>query len=153
MKRLLTPVFLLALLAAFLPACTNTSRIIATGLEIEVTGIERASDGTVTASWQIKNPNIVAYLISRVKHKIVLNGVNLGSIDESEPLPLPIGGKGGRTSKLSGVDAAATRVLTEAASLGSANYRLDTQITILVYDDTFEKAGLTHSGTVSVKAR
>jgi hypothetical protein len=154
MKRSLTPVFLLALLAAILTACTNTSRIIATGLEIELTGIERASDGTVTAAWHVKNPNIVSYLFSRVSHKIQLNGTYLGLIEETEPLPVPAtSNDAGRTSKLTKVDAAANRVLTEAASAGSASYRVDTQITILIYDDTVEKSSLTNSGTVPVKAK
>ena len=43
-------------------------------------------------------------------------------------------------AKLAGVDAAANRVLAEALNSGSANYHVDSQITILVYDDSTEKS-------------
>jgi len=151
MKRFLTPLLSLFVFGAMLSSCTNVSRIIATGLEIEVTALERSSDGTVTAAWNVKNPNIVSYLFSRVNHKIQLNGVALGTIDESEPLALPASSNAGRTSKLTGINAAANATLTEAALKGSASYRIDSQITILIYDDNVEKSVLTNSGTVPVR--
>jgi hypothetical protein len=153
MKQLITPVFLLTVLAAFFAACTNTSRLIATGLEIDLTAIESASDGSATAEWHVKNPNVVPYLFSHVTHKIFLNGTAVGVIDESEPLAIPSASTADRTSKLSGVDAAAKRALAAAVSAGSANYRVDSLITISIYDDSAEKSVLTHSGTVPVKAK
>jgi LEA14-like dessication related protein len=153
MKKLTAPVFLLALLAAILAGCTNSSRLVSTGLGVELTGVERASDGAVSASWRVDNSNIVAYLLSRVSHKIYLNGVYLGTVVDEEPLAVPAGTKAGRTSKLTGGDAAAKQVLAEAIARGAANYRIDTQIVVRIYDETIEKAVLAHTGTVPVTAK
>lgn len=153
MKKLHTSVFLLALLAAILAGCTNNSRLISTGLNIELTGIERASDGSVSASWRMDNSNIVAYLLTHVRHKIYLNGTYLGTVMDEEPLAVPASTKTGRTSKLTGGNAAATQVLAEAITRGSANYRIDTQIVIRIYDEAVEKAALANSGTVPVTAK
>jgi LEA14-like dessication related protein len=154
MKRFLTPLFSLLLLATFIvTGCSNNSRIIATGLEVEVTGVERESDGSVAVSWQIKNPNIAPYMFSRLSHKIQLNGVTLGSITDLQALPVPANSNAGRTSKLTTLDAAANRAVTEAINAGSANYRIETQITILVYDESVEKSNLSNSGTVTVKTK
>ena len=153
MKRLLTPVFVAAVLAALLTACSNPGRTIATGLEIELTAIEHVSDGSVSVAWHVKNSNVVSYLFSRVSHKITLNGSTIGSIEETEPLAIPASHNAGRTSKLTKVDSSAARVLAEAVAAGSANYRVDSQVTILIYDDTVEKSNLSNSGTVSVKTK
>ena len=153
MKRFLTPVLLLTLLAAILSACSNASRIISTGLDVEITSIERTGEGLATVSWQFKNSNVVSYLLSHMAHKIQINGTDLGVINEKDALAIPAGSNAGRTSKLTGLSPAASHVLSEAASSGSANYRIDSQITILIYDDSTEKAVLTHSGTVPVKAK
>jgi hypothetical protein len=153
MKNFPYPAFLLALLAAFFASCTNTSRLVSTGLGVELTGIERAGDGAVAASWRVDNPNIVAYLLSRVSHKVYLNGTYLGTIVDEEPLAVPASTNSGRTSRLTGGDAAASRVLAEAIARGSANYRMDTQLVVRIYDETVEKASLASSGTVPVTAK
>jgi len=153
MKRLLTPLSLLVALAALLSACVNHSKILANGLDIEVTAIERSSDGAVAVSWHVKNSNIVSYLISRVNHKIQLNGTSLGTIDEVEALAVPANSNAGRTSKLARVGAVAEQALIEAAKTGTASYHVDSQVTILIYDDTVEKSVLNHSGTVAVTTK
>ena len=154
MKPLLATVFSLMLAGLFcLSGCNNASRLLATGLEIELTGIERESDGSVAVSWQIRNTNIVPYLLSQVNHKVQLNGTSLGTITEKEALALPANSHGGRTSKLTHVDANANRVLAEAIAAGSGNYRIDSQITVLIYDDNDEKSVLANSGTVKVTAK
>ena len=154
MKPFFTPLISLFLIGALaLTGCSNTGRMLATGLEVELTSIERESDGSVAVSWQFKNTNIVPYMLSQVTHKIQLNGTVLGTISDKEALALPANNRAGRTSKLAGVDANASRVLTEAIAAGSANYRLDSQITVLIYDDNDEKSALGNSGTVKVTAK
>ena len=153
MKRSITPVLLMVALAAVLTACTNSSRIIAAGLETKLTKIVRAADGTVTADWHVNNPNIVSYLFSRVSAKVYLNGTYVGVIVDEKPLGVPANTEVERSGKISGSDAAAARVLTEAIARGSASYRVDTQITILVYDDNIEKSNLSNTGTVPVSAQ
>ena len=153
MKRSLTPLFLLALLASVFTACVNSSRIIATGLEAKLTSIVRSSDGTVTASWHVNNPNIVSYLFSRFASKIYLNGSYVGAIVSEDPLGIPANSEVDRSGIITGGDAAAARVISDAITHGSATYRVDTQITIRIYDDTIEKSSLTNSGTVPVTAK
>jgi LEA14-like dessication related protein len=153
MKRLLAPVFLLALLAALPAGCANPAKLIAVGLKIEVTAIERAADGTITAAWHVDNSNVVAYLVSRVSHKIYLNGTYLGAVEENEPMAIPAGAKAGRTSKLSGGDVATARVITEAAAGGSGSYRIDTVIVFRLYDEEVQRSELAGSGTATVTAK
>ncbi len=153
MKRFPAPVFVLALLALILTGCSNTGQLVATGLRVELTGIERAGDGTVSASWHVVNTNVVAYLLSHVSHKIYLNGTYLGTIEDKDPLAVPANANAGRTTRLTGGDAAASRVLATAAASGSGNYRMESQITILIYGDSIEHAALANSGTVPVSAK
>jgi hypothetical protein len=153
MKRLVAPVFLLALMAALLPGCTSTSQLIAVGLRIELTGITQAGDGSVSASWHVANSNVVAYLLTRVTHKVYLNGTYLGMVVDEEPLAVPANSNAGRSSKLTGGNAAATRVVAAAAANGSGSYRVDTQIIIRIYGDTIEKSALANTGTVPVVAK
>jgi hypothetical protein len=124
----------------------------ATGLEVEVTGITQAADGSANIAWQIKNTNIVSYLFSQISQQVSLNGTVLGTIVEKDPLPLPPTSSSGRTTKLTTLDAAASQALAQAVKAGLANYHINTQITILVYDNMKEKSVLSNSGSVSVKA-
>lgn len=153
MKRLLAPFFLLLWLATGQTGCTNTSRLIATGLEARLTEIVRAGDGTVTASWHVTNTNVVSYLFARVRSKIYLNGVYLGVIINENPLGIPAGTDVERSGIITGGDAAASRALAEALAHGSASYRVDTQITVRIYGETVEETKLTHTGTVPVTAK
>jgi hypothetical protein len=155
MKRFLThsPLVCLALLSAFfLSSCHSNSEVMATGLEVEVTGITQTSDGAAAVSWQLKNTNVVSYLFSQISQEVSLNGTPLGTIVEKDPLPLPPSSSAGRTTKFTALDAAASQALAQAVKAGSANYHINTQITILVYDNMKEKSVLSNSGTVSVKA-
>ena len=156
MKRILTlvPAFAFALMSAlFLTSCSNTSQIIATGLEVEVTGITQTSDGSALISWEFKNTNVVTYLFSHISHQISINGTPLGVIEDKNALPLAPNSTTGRTSTLSSLNAAASGALADAVKAGSANYHIDTQITVLLYDDMKEKSALSGSGTVVVKAK
>jgi len=150
MKRYLAPVVLPALLA-FFASCTNVGEIIATGLEVEITGIQRAGDHEAEVSWRLKNPNVVSYLFSHITHKIRLNGTPLGTIDEKDALALPAKSDSEHTGKLTGLDPAASRALADAAIAGSASYQIDTELTVLIYDDNKEKSLLSGSGSVTVK--
>lgn len=152
MKKALLPFCLLALLAALVSGCTNTSKLVSRGLKAEVTSIVRAPDGSVTASWRVTNDNIVAYIFNRVRAKIYLNGTYLGLLTNDTPLAIPANTMSVRSGKVTGGDPAARRALDAAVAQGSASYRVDSQVTICIYDDTFEESKLTAAGTVTVKA-
>ena len=153
MKRFFTPVLLLAISTVLLTACSNLGRVIATGLEGRLTGIVCGSDGSVTASWHVTNTNVFPYLFSRVASKVYINGTYVGSMLDENPMGIPASAEVERSGRITGGDAAASRVLAEALAQGTASYRVDTQITIRIYDDTVEKSVLTNSGTVTVKAK
>ena len=152
MKKAFLPFCLLALLVALVSGCTNTSKLVSTGLKAEVTSITRGHDGSVTASWRVTNDNVVAYLFTRVRAKIYLNGSYLGLITNNPPLAIPANTMSVRSGKVIGGDAGASRALDTAVAQGSASYRVDSQITICIYDDSFEESKLTAAGTVVVKA-
>jgi predicted secreted protein len=153
MKRLLTPLFLLALVAGFTASCNNASKIIATGLKGELTGINCASDGTVTATWRVTNDNVVAYLFSRVSSKVFLNGTLVGLLVNENPEGIPANTTVERSGKVKVGDESARRALAAAKEKGTASYVVDTQVTVTLYGDEFEKISLTHTGTVPVTAK
>ena len=153
MKRLITPVCLLVILGAMLTGCVDKSQLVASGLRIELTGIERSGTGVLTVAWRVANPNVVPYLLTRFSHKIFLNGTKLGTIVDLEPLGVPPNTNAARTSKLTPGDAAGADAVARALASGSASYRIETQIVIRIYDETIEKSSLTNSGTVPVTGK
>jgi hypothetical protein len=153
MKKLLAPFFLLALVAGFNAGCTNTSKIMATGLKGELTGIHCAGDGTVTATWRVTNDNVVAYLFSRVSSKVYLNGTLVGLLVNENPEGIPANTTVERSGQIKIGDEAARRALTAAQEKGSASYTVDTTVTVTLYGDEIEKITLTNSGTVPVTAK
>ena len=153
MKRLLAPVLLLALFTLLPAGCNNPAKLIAVGLKIEVTRLERTSDGTVLATWHVENSNVVSYLVSHVSHKIYLNGVYLGVANEDEPMAIPATSNAGRTSKLTGGSAEAAPAVTAALASGSGSYRIDSQFIFGIYDDKVQKSELANTGTVPVTAK
>jgi hypothetical protein len=91
-------------------------------------------------------------LTDRVRAKIYLNGTYLGLITNDTPLAIPANTMSVRSGQVTGGDPAARRALDAAVAQGSASYRVDSQITICIYDDSFEESKLTAAGTVVVKA-
>jgi hypothetical protein len=153
MKRHFAPLVLLALVAGFTAGCSNTSKIMATGLKGELTGINCASDGTVTATWRVTNDNVVAYLFSRVSSKVFLNGTLVGMLVNENPEGIPANTTVERSGPIKVGDETARRALTAAQEKGTASYLVDTTVTVTLYGDEFEKITLTSSGTVPVTAK
>jgi hypothetical protein len=154
MKSLFPPLFLVLCGAFFLAGCGHGSgALIATGLSVELNGIERASDGTVTVKWDMVNPNVAPYVMSRVTNRIYLNGTLLGVTVDDAAMALPAQQTVSKVSKLTLTGHDAARLITEAAASGKVAYRVDSQLVILLYGDTTEKAGLTHAGSVAVTAQ
>lgn len=152
MKKL-TLLLLAGLLIGGFCACTSTSEIIAGDLKVAMSRIERMGDGTVHAYWRVDNPNVVAYLVSKGTHKILLNGTLLGTIIQDKPLGVPAQTKLERSSTVTLVGPAANQVLDQAIARGSAEYRVESTIVLLIIDEQFEKVRRTYSGTVPVIAK
>jgi LEA14-like dessication related protein len=152
MKKLLTPFFLVSLVAAFLAGCggPNTTMV---GLQAELTGISRTGEGSATVTWRVVNPNIVAYLVARADHRIFLDGVQIGTISDRDALAVPAQSKPERTSKLVIAGPAAERALAAAVAAGSAAYRLESVVTIRLYGENTDKSDLRASGSVPVTGK
>lgn len=153
MKKILTPLFLLALAAVILSGCNSGHNTITVGLKIELTGIERAGDGTVQVTWRVANPNLASYLLSQTSHRIYLNGTLVGKTMDNDPMGVPAQLSTSKTSKLSVADQAAERILREALTAGSASYRVESLITVRLYGETIDRSSLTNSGTVPVTGK
>jgi LEA14-like dessication related protein len=152
MKKLLTPFLLLSLLAAFFAGCggPNTTMV---GLQVELTGIDRAGEGNTSVSWRVVNPNIVAYLVAQANHRVYLDGVLVGTINDRDALAVPAQSKPTRTSMLEIAGPAAERALAAAVAAGSAAYRLESVVTIRLYGESTDKSDLRTSGTVPVTGK
>ena len=154
MKKLLLPLLLLVSSGLFLAGCGSAnSDTITAGLRVELTGIERTGDGTVTVAWQLVNPNVTPYLLDRVSHRIFLNGTLVGTTLDAKATAFPAQSTTSKTTKLTLAGPAAERLLAEAAAKGRAEYRVDTQVTVRLYSDMMEKSDLTHAGSVPVTAK
>lgn len=149
MKKVLTPLVLLVCSVLLMSGCGNIGAIIVTGLHIELTGIERAADGTVSVSWQVTNPNVTSYVLGQVTNRIFLNGTLVGTTLDRDPLGIPSNGSAAQTSKLTLAGPAAVQILTAAAQ-GPANYRVESTLLIQVYGEQTETGNLASSGTVKV---
>lgn len=151
MKQWITPLFLLAALLGF-TGCKNTGDIMAVGLGIDVTKIERASDGSFAVTWQVRNPNIVPYILDHSTHKLFIDGTLVGTMTEDSRIAIPAHNAGGRTDKLVLAGGGAQK-LNQALSAGTANYRVETTAWMLIVDDDFAKSEFVGSGTVAVSAQ
>lgn len=149
MKNWLTPLLLMGALCA-LTACTNTSKIISTGLSVELTQIEHRGDGTIQVTWRIKNPNVVSYLVDRAVHKVALDGALVGTIDDTSRLGVPPQSAADRTSVLTPANPQVAEHIMQLAAKGSASYQVESTISLLIYDDQISKSTLSTSGSVPV---
>jgi LEA14-like dessication related protein len=152
MKKLLTPFSLLSLLVAFVAGCggPNTTTV---GLQVELTGVKRAGEGSASVSWRVVNPNVVSYLVAQTNHRVYLDGVLVGTINDRDALAVPAQSKPERTSALVIAGPAAERALAAAAAAGSAGYRLESVVTIRLYGENTDKTDLRSSGTVPVTGK
>lgn len=152
MKNWLTPLLLVVSLF-ILGACTSSSEIISTGLKIELTRVERASDGTISVTWRVRNPNVVSYLIDRSIHRVKLDGLVLGTITDTARLGVPAQSPAERTSVIAPNGAMSADQFAQLATKGTASYQVDSTVYLLIYDDEITKASLSGAGTVSVGAK
>lgn len=153
MKSLLSSLLLLTLVLGGLTSCTSTSTIIATGLRIELTQVQRMSNGEVQVTWRFHNPNVVSYLFSKVSLRVALDGTQIGTIEDKSPLGLPAANHADRTGILVPAGGAANQVIEQALARGSAPYRVDSTVWVLIVDDEIEKIPLSRTGSVPVIAQ
>jgi hypothetical protein len=152
MKKFLSPLLLALALVGGFTACRSPEAL-AAGLKIELTNIERSGDGSVRVAWRVQNPNVSSYLLSNTTHKLTLNGTLVGTITETTPLGVPPQSHADSTGVLTPVKPPAGAVLDQAVVAGTAAYRLNSVLTVLLLDEQIEKIPLISSGTVPVTAK
>jgi hypothetical protein len=152
MKNLLSPLWLALVLTCGFTGCAAPAYVTA-GLGIEVTAIERTSDGAVRVTWRMANPNVAAYVLARSTHKLTLNGTLVGTLADSARLGLPPQSTAERSAVLTPANAAAAAVVEQAVAQGSATYKLDSTVFLLIEEDKHDKIPFTSSGTVPVTAK
>jgi hypothetical protein len=140
MRRFLTPLVAFLALVALFAGCSSHPPL--SGVTVELTKLERASDGSLTATLSVVNSTVVSFNIANSKHQLSLNGLLVGTIEISEPLGLPAQ----RTMTQTGLLKLAGAKLTA----GSATYRLESSATLLLYGESKETQKLTNTGTVQV---
>lgn len=152
MKKFLTPLFLTALVTLLFAGC-NSANTTMVGLNVELAGVNHAGDGTTTVTWRVLNPNVISYLVAEASHRVYLDGVLVGSIDDKEPLAVLAQNQTDRTSRLVTAGPAAERVIAAAATAGTASYRLESTVTIRLYGETTDRSKRTAAGTVRVTGK
>ena len=154
MKNTPLSLLLLAGCGLFLAGCSGFNRgVTAVGLSVELTGIERAGDGSVSVVWKLINPNVSPYLLERVSQKIYLNGTLVGTTLDTAAMAVPAQQAAGKSSPLTPAGPAAGRLIAEAAVQGSASYRVETQLLIRLYGDVTDKGALSNTGSVPVTGK
>lgn len=152
MKFLRAPFVVCMILAAFLAGCggPNTATV---GLNVELTRITQTGGGPVQVTWRVLNPNIVPYLISRTTHRVYLDGVLIGTVDDRDALAIPAQTNQERTTALSSAGPAADRAIAAAATAGTATYRMESAVIVRLYGDNTEKSELRGGGKVPVTSK
>lgn len=152
MKNFAAPLVLTLLVAFFTAGCFGPTTAMV-GLNVELAAVSRSGDGKVEATWRVLNPNIVPYLVARAEHRIYLDNVLIGTVNDRGALAVPSQSKGERVSAVTLAGPAAEQAVAAAVTAGSASYRLESEVTIRLYGDQTDKTDLRAAGTVPVTAK
>jgi hypothetical protein len=153
MKKWFTPFLVLGALF-FVASCgSSSSDLVSRGLHITLNQIARTADGSYEISWQVENPNVVAYVVDHSEHKVYLDGMLVGTVSKKSRQGVPIQNKAEGTDPLTLASPAAGEKLAQAIGQGPLSYRVDSTIWVLLMDDEISKSTLTSTGTVPVVAK
>lgn len=126
-----------ALIVSF-AACSSQ---IPVGLGVELASLE-LSAGTATIRYA--NPSVVSYNVEHSSHRVFLDGKFVGTVELKAPLGIP---------QQRNLEQSGTFVVDKGANIsaGSANYRLESTLTLVLYGENLQTSKLAGSGTVVVK--
>lgn len=151
MKKLFAPLLLLlALIAA--AGCTNYVVHSTAGLQTDLVSLQRTAGGEVRVTWRVRNPNVVAYVLTSVTHRISLDGAPVGTVTDGSRFGVPTANAVERTGVLVPNGPAAGEIIAQAIAKGSASYAVDSTLWMLVIDNKTEKFSLSSSGTIPATA-
>jgi hypothetical protein len=151
MKKLLAPLFLL-LAALGLGGCSNIAVISTSGLQADIVSLQRTGGGEVRVTWRVRNPNVVAYVLTKTSMRLSLDGAPVGLVTDNTRLGVPTMNLVEQTSVLVPNGPAAVDIINRAIAKGSADYSFEATVWMLVVDDKSEKFSLTGNGTIPVTA-
>lgn len=150
MKKLFAlPLLALVALAA---GCKNYVIPTTAGLHVDLISLQR-SGHEVHVTWRVRNPNVVAYVLTQSIHRITLGGVQIGTLTDKDRIGVPSQNEVERSGVLVPSSPAASEAINQAIAQGSAAYTLDSTFWMLVLDDKTEKFARPSSGTVPVTAK
>lgn len=142
MKNLIFPLFLLVATLAVSSGCSSPPPM--AGMRLELTAVERTSDGRTVATVLISNPNLVAYNLVRVSHRIQFGSGATGTLDITQPTGVPAQNSAVQTGTLE-LDRGA------ALSAGTDTYRMDSRVVLRLYGERTDNTKISSSGQVVVK--
>jgi hypothetical protein len=151
MKKLLAPFFLL-LASLWLGGCSNIARISTSGLQADLVSLQRTGTGEVRVTWRVRNPNIVAYVLTKSAFRISLDGAPVGVVTDNTRVGVPTMNMVEQTAVLVPNGPAATEIINRALAKGSADYSFQATLWMLVVDDKSEKFTLVGSGKIPATA-
>ncbi|MBI2514284.1 MAG: hypothetical protein HYV96_20110 [Opitutae bacterium] len=126
-----------ALVVSF-SACSSQMPV---GLGIELVSLDA---GAGKATVRYLNPSVVAYNVEHSSHRVFLDGKLAGTIEIKAPLGIP---------QQRNLEQSGTFVAGKGAGVpaGSASYRLESTLTLVLYGDNLQTSKLSGSGTVVLK--
>lgn len=150
MKKL--SALLLLALVALAAGCKNYVIPTTAGLHVDLISLQRAGQ-EVHVTWRVRNPNVVAYVLTQTSHRISLGGVQLGTVTDKDRIGVPSQNEVERHGVLVPASPAASEAINQALAKGSAAYTLESTFWMLVLDDKIEKFTRPSSGTIPVTAK
>lgn len=151
MKKLLAPLFLL-LAALWLGGCANVAEVSTSGLQADLVRLQRTGGGEIRVTWRVRNPNVVAYVLTKSAFRLSLDGAPVGLVTDTTRVGVPSMNLVEQTAVLVPNGLAAADIINRAIAKGSANYTFEATLWMLVMDDKSEKFTLTASGTIPATA-
>lgn len=141
MKKLLLPLLFALAAVTLFQGCSSNNTLI--GLQVQLVKLERKADGTLLASLQFSNPTVGSLNVFKSTHQLTLGGRPAGELEVVEPLGLPA---------LQTVTTTATfRHGSRAADVsGPVSYRLESLLTLSIFNTTEQLYKTSSAGTVTV---
>jgi hypothetical protein len=126
-----------ALVVSF-SACSSQMPV---GLGIELVSLD-AKAGHATVRYL--NPSVVAYNVEHSSHRVILDGKFVGTVELKAPIGIP---------QQRNLEQSGTFVAEKSANIaaGSASYRLESTLFLVLYGDNLQTSKISGSGTVVVK--
>jgi LEA14-like dessication related protein len=150
MKKL--SALLLLALVALAAGCKNYVIPTTAGLHVDLVSLQQAG-AEVRATWRVRNPNVVAYVLTQSSHRITLDGVQIGTVTDKDRIGVPSQNEVERSGVLVPASPAAREAINQAITKGSGAYALESTLWMLVLDDKTEKFTRPSSGTIPVTAK